>query len=116
MNCVSKRWWRTAAPLYRLFSMKAGSLDFSERAAVDMFRYESTGEGKYPNPDTNGFANGKKFMGVTVDMWREDIRDGQLTKAELLEDPAFAELLWWLRPLLETINRDVHYMAAEVVL
>lgn len=46
----------------------------------------------------NGFYQGKKWMGVTVKMWKEDIEKGLLFKKELYDDPNYPH--WWLDKVL----------------
>lgn len=77
----TKNWWKMGE-LYRFFA-KQWDVDFSNEAAADMFRYESYGGD--PPPASNGYALGKKWMDVTVAMWREDIEAGLLYRFELLE-------------------------------
>ena len=65
----------------RSFSSK---LDDSEAAARAMFEHESTGAPA--PPESNAFLAGKKWMDVTVKMWREDIPRGLLSRSELTAD------------------------------
>ncbi len=46
----------------------------------------------------NGYAIGKRWMEVTVRMWREDISKGLLFTWELYEDGRFPH--WWLDEVL----------------
>ena len=61
-----------------------------------MFDHESHGTKVEAN---NGFKVGKQYLNVQVSAWREDLRDGLLTKGELYADPAFPK--WWLDAVLE---------------
>ena len=79
--------------LYRTFSEE--QFDFSEEKLFELFMNETYGEPVSPD---NGFYVGKSRLNITVEMWRQDIRDGLLFKFELLEDTRFPE--WWLVPLL----------------
>lgn len=70
-------------------------MDFSQQALEAMYLYESEG-GQRPAAD-NGYAQGKKMMGVTVSMWREDLWV-TLHPQELYEDPDLPG--WWLDKVL----------------
>jgi hypothetical protein len=91
---ISKRFLRMAA-IYKIFAMGAEKLDFSDAAREEMFVAETYG--KFVS-ESNGFANGKKWMDVNLSMWKQDIRDGLLRKKELYEDPMFPD--WWLNRVL----------------
>lgn len=80
----SKKWRRMAA-MYRRFGQLPDA-DFSDAAATAMFTAETHGTPLPPGPPLNGFALGKKWMDVTVSMWREDIPAGLLAVQELLDD------------------------------
>lgn len=80
---ISKSWLEMSE-IYRKFCPPEFEGDFSEAAALEMFEHESKGVGR-PSP-RNGFAQGKKWMDVTVAMWRKDIMIGLLRKFELYED------------------------------
>ena len=67
-------------------------LDFSDEALIELYNYESYG-GK-PCSSKNGFMHGKKMLNLNVEMWREDIKAGNLFKFELYEDSMFPH--WWL--------------------
>jgi hypothetical protein len=73
--------WRQMADIYKRFAVDYPRADFSEEAAKEMFYYESTGAARPKS--SNGYMLGKKWMDVTVKMWREDIRDGLLLRREL---------------------------------
>ena len=94
---VSKNYLRMSE-VYRIFSSPwEHVLDFSDKALVDMYRYETHGV-SINNPNANGFYVGKQWMDVNIKMWREDIRDGYLTKHELFSDPMFPT--WWLNKII----------------
>jgi hypothetical protein len=42
--------------------------------------------GLFQADKVNGFAVGKKWMNVTIEMWREDIKQGKLWRWELEQD------------------------------
>ena len=67
-------------------------LDFSEDSLLELYTYESCG-GQSPN-QKNGFAHGKKWLNLHVEMWKEDIQKGLLQKSELYQDESFPH--WWL--------------------
>jgi hypothetical protein len=79
------------AQVYRRFGGESPSLDYSETAAVAMYRFESTGRGDLrlgvfqigPGGALNGYAVGKHWMDATVKMWREDLRTLVLFRSEL---------------------------------
>ena len=90
--------WKKMSEIYRIFADEE-NMDFSDKAAQEMFLWESEGkgdlrqgifpkEGKY-----NGYALGKKWMDVTVKMWKEDLGK-YLFKFELYEDGKYPH--WWL--------------------
>ena len=92
----TKKWIETSeCYMYCMESMRHHSdcYDFSDEAASTMFSYESTGcpvlrynerngKGLY-----NGFAVGKHWMDVLLADWKDDIRNGLLSKYEILSDP-----------------------------
>ena len=83
--------------VYRYFG--DSDLDYSEEAAMDLFLFESRGIGDLkPNLFycTNGYANGKHWLNVTVAMWREDIAARLLRLDELYNDPDLQPFHWWL--------------------
>ncbi|TAL62084.1 MAG: hypothetical protein EPN88_13785 [Bacteroidetes bacterium] len=80
MKKLSKNWLKMAE-IYKRFSDEC--LNFSEEAAMDMFLHESTGSDI--SLKNNGFAAGKKWMDVTIKMWKEDIKDNLLIPEELLD-------------------------------
>jgi hypothetical protein len=85
--------------VYRVFAKDWEHLcDFSDQALVDLFNSESYGS---PISRDNGFLLGKKWLNVTVAMWKEDIAQGLLFKHELYQDPKFPE--WWLDSILKNM-------------
>jgi len=78
--------------VYRLFTTDwEHLLDFSEQSLLEMFHSETHGD---PVSPTNGFYVGKKYLNVTVKMWKEDMKKGLLFKQELYDDPKYPH--WWL--------------------
>lgn len=65
--------------------------DFSDQMKIELFNTESYGGRCSSN---NGYYVGKKWLNVTVSMWKEDIKDGMLRLHELYEDDKFPH--WWL--------------------
>ena len=55
-----------------------------------MYLFETRGEGDLSfglfGEKSNGFAVGKRWMNVTIEMWRQDIQRGILFRHELEED------------------------------
>ena len=70
--------------------------DYSEESMLELYMYETYGEGRCD--DTNGFHLGKKWMDVTVEMWKEDFEKRLLFKCELYDDPELPD--WWLDKVL----------------
>ena len=100
--------WRKKAEVYKLFLLSDPSkYDLSEDAAQQMFDYESSGKGNLVidcfESNSNGFAQGKKWMNVTLSSWREDIVNGLLFKFELYADPKFTNVHWWLDEVLKDL-------------
>ena len=75
--------WRRMADIYQRFAPPG--TDLSPAAAAAMYQHESFGE-PLANPSTNGFNIGKKWMDITIAMWREDIPARVLTVQELQDD------------------------------
>jgi len=83
--------------VYKYFSRSWSHIcDYDEESMMEMFVYETFGEGR-PN-NTNGYFLGKKWMDVSVEMWKEDIEQRLLTKFELYDDPEIPN--WWLDKVL----------------
>lgn len=80
----SKKWRRMAA-MYQRFGYYPAA-DYSDAAAAAMFAAETHGTPLPPGLPLNGFALGKKWMDVTLAMWREDIPCRMLSVQELLDD------------------------------
>ena len=79
--------------LYKHFSHDwKDCLDYSEESLLEMFHSETHGD---PVRQNNGYYHGKKWLNVTVKMWKEDLNGlGTLFKHELYEDPNYPH--WWL--------------------
>jgi len=78
--------------IYSLFSEDyRHCCDFSEPRMLELYYSESYGD---PIDNTNGYFVGKKWLNVTVSMWKEDIQKGLLFKQELYNDPRLPH--WWL--------------------
>lgn len=78
-------------------------LDYSEKAALEMFLFESKGIGNLQLNlfnCKNGYANGKHWMDVTVAMWLKDIEIGILYIKELYDEPELQSFHWWLDRIL----------------
>ena len=90
---VSKK-YNKMADLYRRFASPwKASLDFSRQRLEEMYQYESLGKA-IQNTEDNGFFQGKKWMDVTISIWKEDIADGILFLKELYADESLPN--WWL--------------------
>jgi len=66
---------------------------------LDLYNHESFGT---RIGDKNGFAEGKKWMSVTIAMWMEDISQGNLMLYELYEDPNLPD--WWLDSIFKSFG------------
>jgi hypothetical protein len=95
---ISKKYKRIAE-IYRYFARHwEHILDFSDERMYDMYCYESSGV-SIPDYNKNGYYHGKKWMDVTIAMWKEDLNDGILFLHELYEDENFPN--WWLDKILK---------------
>ena len=74
---------------------EVSTLDFSDESRLALYSFETFGKGEVS--PLNGFAVGKKWMDVTVSMWREDLGT-LLFKQELYADPNYPK--WWLDKVL----------------
>jgi hypothetical protein len=87
-----------------------GDADFSDEAALRMYKAESLGGSHkfpyYENIDGkfNGYALGKHFMDLQLKMWKEDIQSGILFKYELLDDSNLVPINEFIQNFLESIN------------
>lgn len=79
--------------MYQRFGKDWPLLDWSEDAKLQLFLQETFGK-KFEVEDNNGWLVGKKWMNVTVAMWKEDIELGLLRRSELYEDESLPN--WWL--------------------
>jgi hypothetical protein len=89
---IGKKWMRMAE-MYKRFAADYPRADFSESAALAMYLHESTGA-PLPDPRTNGYALGKKWMDVTVAAWKEDIEQLGLLVSELQGEDGYPD--WFL--------------------
>ena len=82
--------------LYKLFAKDwENCLDFGEESMLEMYHSETHG---LAVSKTNGFYHGKKYLNVTVAMWKEDLARGTLFRVELYNDPRFPHS--WLDKVL----------------
>ncbi len=70
-------------------------VDFSDESLIEMYLHETHGS---DISKTNGYLLGKKWMGVNVSMWKEDIAKGYFFKCELYNDSKYPH--WWLDKVL----------------
>lgn len=98
MKQPSKK-WQQMKQVYLCFKPKDCELDFSEKAELEMYMYESTGG---IVPTSNGYYWCKHNLDLTLAMWLEDLKSGMLSKHELLEsNEQFPKD--WLKSWLDTI-------------
>jgi len=90
-------------PIYVYFSQGWDGLDYSDESLIECFEWDSSG-GEIKNP-MNGYVIGKKWMDVTVKMWREDIRKGLLYKYELYEDPELEPFKEWVKEQVDDVHQ-----------
>lgn len=85
------------AKIYRVFlTGYEFDFDFSDDSLIEMYNSESYGT---PVSKNNGFYVGKKTLNITVKMWKEDIKIGNLFIKELYDDGKFPH--WWLDSVLK---------------
>lgn len=91
------------AQLYKQFAVgwEQAGLDFSDAALVDMFNSESYGTPI--NIRTNGYYVGKHWLNVTVSMWKESQKRGELCLPELYADEKLPS--WWLDGIFGKTDR-----------
>ena len=65
--------------------------DFSEGMMLELYYAEAFGDKVSQN---NGYYVGKRYMNLTIAMWKQDIEIGYLLKSELYNDETFPH--WWL--------------------
>lgn len=82
---IGKNWWRMA-DIYRRFAIDCKDADFSDSAALAFYRYETFGISLPKADRLNGFELGKKWMDITIAMWKEDIATLGVSVKELQED------------------------------
>jgi hypothetical protein len=79
--------------VYKYFSRDWSSFsDYSEESMLELYISESYGDVQCE--DSNGYYLGKKWLSVTVSMWKEDMQKGTLFLKELYDDPEIPD--WWL--------------------
>jgi hypothetical protein len=84
------------AELYKHFAKEwEHCLDFSDEALLEMYQSETHGIRASEN---NGYYHGKKWLNLTVTMWKEDIKKGFLFRQELYRDGKYPS--WWLDRIL----------------
>lgn len=95
-NKVSAKFLKMAE-IYKIFAKPfEHMLDYTDEALLEMYLYESTGKG-FPS-ELNAYFVGKRWLNVTVAMWKKDIKDGIISFQELRNDPKFPH--WWLESVL----------------
>lgn len=94
--------FRTMCAVYEVFAQDYKQwYRFGDDAMLEMFHHETHGK---PIEDGNGYQVGKKWLNVTVEMWREDIRKGNLSLLELYKDPKYP---WpWLNSIFGYDGQD----------
>ena len=90
---ISKN-YKKMVDMYKHFARHLEQLDWSEEALEVMYTSESFGSPPPSEvPESNGYKQGKKWMDVTVSMWKEDF-GSTLFVRELYEDSTYPH--WWL--------------------
>lgn len=81
--------------VYKLFTDHFDTLaEFSDHSLIEMYNGETHGT---PVSKYNGFFIGKKRLNITIKMWKEDLKLGNLSRYELYND-RFPH--WWLDKVL----------------
>lgn len=78
--------------IYQIFSKSWIVCTYTEQDMLELFLSESYGDvacHRY-----NGYYLGKKYLSLAVNMWKEDIRKGNLFLYELYQDSTYPH--WWL--------------------
>lgn len=93
--------WMRIGKIYKRFASDYDDTCFCDSCALEMKNHESLGL-ELNNGHENGYELGKKWMDVTIEMWRYGIRNFLLfPKPELIESPSnpdgFPE--WFLRKI-----------------
>ncbi len=78
--------------IYKIFSKSWTSCTFTDEDMLELFLSESYGEVTCHH--YNGFSIGKKYLSLSVNMWKEDIKIGNLFLHELYQDDTYPH--WWL--------------------
>jgi hypothetical protein len=73
--------------------------DFSDDALQELRQHETFGE--IDCSLNNGYYHGKWLSSITVDMWKEGLRERTLFKCELYDDLNYPD--WWLDKVLKKI-------------
>lgn len=103
-NIKFKRKYLRLAATYRRFSDRNNPFwDFSISALEECFNHESHGAEYSRN---NGYINGKHNKDITMAMWIEDLKSGDIVKAELYS----LVNKWWLIPALEFVTVPTRYV------
>ena len=107
----SKKWIKKSL-LYKRAARDYNNLDFSNEAAMEMFKFESTGNGDISiegfntiDKKCNGYAVGKKWLDVNISNWKEAIKDGWLRIDDLVTDGWPKD---WLIKILKDKHEKVH--------
>lgn len=70
--------------LYQHFARLFGEFDFSDDALLSMYNYESYGAELVGS--NNGFFIGKRWLNWHVTNWKEGLRQGSITRGDLLSN------------------------------
>lgn len=80
------------AEIYKIFTSGYTDLDFSDEAALEMFKFETYGIGNLkqglfadPTKKLNGYAVGKHWMDAQIKMWIQGLNEGIIFTWELYE-------------------------------
>jgi len=92
---LTKKYLRMAS-IYRRFAGRNSGFDFSLKALLDCYNFESSGIKAQKN---NGYVYGKWAKDISVTTWREDILAGYFCKYEFYT-PCNK---WWAEPALESL-------------
>jgi len=98
-----KQKYRDLCEIYRGFTERdplCRGWDFSEDSLLELRQHETFGDIRCK--PTNGFYHGKWLSTLTIEMWKDDIRNRLLFIWELYEDSNYPD--WWLDSVLKGVK------------
>lgn len=115
MTIKMSRRWLKMLEIYKLFIPEdsINKVDLSECAKEELYTFESTGKGKINDggdifgitEKVNGYALGKRWLNVTVAMWKEQLKKYPYLVEHYYNDPQFPH--WWLDQIFKKESKPV---------